>query len=82
MYFGAATSVCKTMREGQLGEKTQKIWCGSQVNHWTSVRRLATRYQRLDCRDQSYRLDKCGAEARSLRSAALVERHSTSSPTH
>ena len=33
----------------------------------------------LDCRGQSYRLDKCVTEATSSRSAAQVERYSTSS---
>ena len=33
----------------------------------------------LDCKNQSYRLDKCATEATSSRSAAQVERDSTSS---
>ena len=33
----AATSVCQRSLADSLGGKTQRIWCGTQVSHWTSV---------------------------------------------
>ena len=84
---GAATSVCQHSLVWNSGQPldtssqrpaTRRFACAHDTVSTLRVT-FRMRPKTLDCRDQSYRLDKSATEASSSRSAELVERYSTSS---